>query len=162
MSVEFQITEMDRVGCVKYACRILRNMEDAEDAVQSAFMKAWRNRRNFRGDCATFAFLRTCTHYQCLEMIRNRATRLQHTVAEFPDDSAVMAFDARIEKRLLAKETISSLAKSIAPHRHYLAVFDLMFDGYKPSEIARMCEMNENTVKVIFFRIREIAAGVRS
>jgi hypothetical protein len=41
------------------AFRILRNQQDAEDAVQRSFQRAFVNRESFRGDLEIFARMRT-------------------------------------------------------------------------------------------------------
>lgn len=158
---QMTITERDRTRCLWAARRILKNPADAEDAVQTAFMKAWRRRREFRGECSVSSFLSKCTRMQCLEFLRNRSTHDARLVSEFPEDHPVMAHDAGIERSLVARDTVRRLARSVGRHRHYRLIFDLMFEGYRPIEIAQLLHMNESSVKVIVFRIRSFARASR-
>lgn len=162
MIAEHEFTGENRTACLKYAGRILHNPADAEDVVQSAFMKAWRNRERFRGDCSTRSFLVTCTHYQCIEFIRNEKTRNKHLSSLFSADVIDFGFDPRVDKALIAQETIDRLSNVARIHRRWPAVFDLMCFGYESGEISRLLGMNDNTVKVMIHRIRETARGLRA
>ena len=74
-----ELTERHRDMCIKRALLILRNMDDAEDAVQSAFRKAFQHRDQFQGNGALAAWLGRIVENECL--MRLRKQRSAHLVS---------------------------------------------------------------------------------
>ena len=64
---------------MKRAYMILRNTDDAEDAVQSAFRKAFQHRHQFHGNGAFAAWLGRIVENECLMRIRKQ--RNAHVVS---------------------------------------------------------------------------------
>lgn len=58
-----------------HAYRMLGNYEDAEDAVQETFLRAWRGRETFEGQSAFRAWLYRIATNVCLDSIRRRNRR---------------------------------------------------------------------------------------
>ena len=72
-----ELTERHRDMCIKRALLILRNTDDAEDAVQSAFRKAFQHRDQFQGNGAFAAWLGRIVVNECLMRLRKqRSARL--------------------------------------------------------------------------------------
>jgi RNA polymerase sigma-70 factor (ECF subfamily) len=74
-----ELTECYRDMCMKRAYMILRNTDDAEDAVQSAFRKAFQHRHQFHGNGAFAAWLGRIVENECLMRIRKQ--RNAHVVS---------------------------------------------------------------------------------
>jgi RNA polymerase sigma-70 factor (ECF subfamily) len=55
--------------------RMLASFEEAEDAVQETFLRAWRHRDQFDGDALVRAWLYRVATNVCLDVIRSRARR---------------------------------------------------------------------------------------
>jgi RNA polymerase sigma-70 factor (TIGR02960 family) len=66
--------------------RMLASFDEAEDAVQETFLRAWRNRERFEGDSLVRAWLYRIATNVCLDMIRSRSRRVPelHSFAEVP------------------------------------------------------------------------------
>ena len=58
-----------------HAYRMLGSYDEAEDAVQETFMRAWRNRESFNGSAAVRAWLYRITTNVCLDAIRRNKRR---------------------------------------------------------------------------------------
>lgn len=56
----------------RLAVRLLGNPSDAEDAVQEAFVAAWRQLRGFRGDAAFSSWMYRIVTNRCLKLMRTR------------------------------------------------------------------------------------------
>jgi RNA polymerase sigma-70 factor (TIGR02960 family) len=66
--------------------RMLASFDDAEDAVQETFLRAWRSRESFEGVSLFRAWLYRIATNVCLDMIRSRSRRVPslHSFAEVP------------------------------------------------------------------------------
>ena len=87
-----ELIERHRDMSMKRALLILRNMDDAEDAVQSAFRKAFQHRDQFQGNGALAAWLGRIVENECL--MRLRKQRSAHLVSL---DSLTESSTVRIE-----------------------------------------------------------------
>jgi RNA polymerase sigma-70 factor (TIGR02960 family) len=66
--------------------RMLASFDEAEDAVQETFLRAWRARDTFEGDDLVRAWLYRIATNVCLDAIRKRSRRVKelHSFAEVP------------------------------------------------------------------------------
>jgi RNA polymerase sigma-70 factor (TIGR02960 family) len=80
-----ELTERHRRELHVHSYRMLASFDEAEDAVQETFLRAWRHRDGFDG--AVFrAWLYSIATNVCLDMLRRRSRRLtaMHSLAEVP------------------------------------------------------------------------------
>ena len=87
-----ELTERHRDMCMKRAMLILRNIDDAEDAVQSAFRKAFQHRDQFQGNGALAAWLGRIVENECLMRLRKQKSARLVSL-----DSLVESATVRIE-----------------------------------------------------------------
>jgi len=74
-----ELIARNRTACMKLAVSILRNQEDAEDEVQNAIWKAYRNIGRFQQEAKFSTWLTRIVVNQCLMQIRKKKrTRLLH------------------------------------------------------------------------------------
>lgn len=129
------------------ALGVLRNRADAEDAVQEAFLRAWRGRAGFRGDGPPDAWLRRVVHNVAVERAR-RAVR-EVPVAEVDGlwaDDAYTVDAARVAERAATRRDLEDALLHIpAVHRAVVLLHDV--EGLSVPEIARLQDTPVETAK---------------
>jgi RNA polymerase sigma-70 factor (ECF subfamily) len=112
------LTEPHRRELQVHCYRMLGSLEDAEDAVQETFLRAWRKRETFRGDSSFRAWLYGIATNACLDALARRP-RVEppqdgRPLAEvpwlqpYPDRllEGVASNDEEPDAEVVAKETI--------------------------------------------------------
>jgi RNA polymerase sigma-70 factor, ECF subfamily len=134
------------------ACNLLGNVHDAEDAVQDAFLKAYRARGGFKGDAAPFTWLYRILVNACLDAQRRRKRR--------PDDprTAPPFEDLRPPSRQdhPLRVALESALDQLLPRQR--AVFVLTeVEGFTHREVADLLAIAEGTSKHdLFLAKREL------
>jgi RNA polymerase sigma-70 factor, ECF subfamily len=138
---------------LRIARRFCRNPEDAADAVQEAFLRAYTNigKFDFRGRFATW-FFRILTNL-CLNQIRALRRfkkiflRPEHPLpeTEWLESFAGESDPHREQEQAELQRAIDAgLKKLLPPQRLVLILYD--FEGFSQREIAQMLEIPEGTV----------------
>jgi RNA polymerase sigma-70 factor (ECF subfamily) len=147
------------------ALRFLKTEEDARDAVQDAFLSAWRSLDRFEGGARLSTWLHRIVVNAALMKLRTRRRKPEESIedylprfledghaAEPPvlwQDSAIEAL-SRAETRRIVREGIDRLPES---YRTVLLLRDI--EGYDTEDTARLLETTANAVKVRLHRARQ-------
>jgi RNA polymerase sigma-70 factor, ECF subfamily len=130
------------------AMNLLGNVADAEDAVQDAFLKAYRARSAYKGDAAPFTWLYRILVNSCLDLGRRRKRRREDPEAEAPLDLRPAA-ESDHPLRLALETSVARLAPRLR------AVFLLAeVEGFTHREIAEILEIAEGTSKSDLFQAK--------
>ena len=86
------------------AFRMLRNAADAEDAVQEAFVSAYRAFPSFQGRCKASTWLYRIVVNTCLMKIRKEKTRVKYLTQTGYDDAIVYDWSNSPEKAAMNSE----------------------------------------------------------
>ncbi|MBY8888150.1 RNA polymerase sigma factor SigM [Streptomyces sp. PTM05] len=137
----------DRLWAV--AVRTLGDPEEAADAVQDAFVSAFRAAHTFRGQSAVTTWLHRITVNACLDRARKAASRRTDAVSDTdqlesllePHESAA----APAERGELHRELIGALGTLPPDQRAALVLVDMQ--GYPVAEAARILDVPPGTVK---------------
>jgi RNA polymerase sigma-70 factor (ECF subfamily) len=131
------------------AFNLLGNVADAEDAVQEAFLKAYRARDGFKGEAAPFTWLYRILVNSCMDAGRRRTRRREEQEAEAP------AFDLRpasVSDHPLRLALEAAVAR-LAPRPR--AVFLLAeVEGFTHREIGDILDIAEGTSKHDLFHAK--------
>ncbi len=147
------MTERDYNDCVtRYADNVyrfilknLRHEEDAQDVVQSAFEKMWKNRENIVAATAK-AYLFTVAHNQMIDHLR-KVKRIS-LKEEFNEQDKVMDHQQQDLKKILG-EALNRLNET---QRSLVMLKD--YEGYSYEEIGKIMGLSESQVKVYLHRAR--------
>jgi RNA polymerase sigma-70 factor, ECF subfamily len=129
------------------ACNLLGNRADAEDAVQEAFLKAYRARGGFKGDSAPFTWLYRILVNSCMDTGRRRQRRREDQEPETPVENAAPLADHPL--RLALEAALGQLAPRLR------AVFLLAeAEGFTHREIGQILDIAEGTSKHDLFQAK--------
>ena len=142
------LTERHRRELHVHCYRMLASFDEAEDAVQETFLKAWRGRSGFDGGSQFRAWLYRIATNVCLDMLRHSSRRTSaNSFAEvpwlqpYPDLllEAAAPSDEQPEAVTISRETISLAflaALQVLPPRQRAALIARDVLGWPASETA--------------------------
>ncbi|GAA4224438.1 RNA polymerase sigma factor SigM [Streptosporangium album] len=133
----------DRMWAV--ALRTLGDPDEAADAVQDAFVSAYRKADSFRGEAAVTTWLHRIVVNACLDRMRRKSIR------PVADDELVEAAERdapvldQTAEREVSMEVSAALKLLPADQRAALVLVDMM--GYSVEDAAQVLEVPSGTVK---------------
>lgn len=125
------------------ALRTMRDPDEAADALQEAFISAFRAAASFRAESQFTTWLHRIVVNACLDRIRRRQARPTVPLPEKGAEPAA-AGDAMSDRetRIIVTEALAELPEE---QRAPIVLVDV--EGYSVSETARMLGVAEGTVK---------------
>jgi RNA polymerase sigma-70 factor (ECF subfamily) len=133
------------------ALRVLRQSGPAEDAVQEAFLSAFRHLDRFRGESRLKTWL--------YSILVRSALRLQEKGRrEVPGEDVDREVHPEDEQRVNNKLDVREILDQLAPKDRAILVM-AYWDDLSCREIAEIFDLTENHVKVLLFRARKKFAG---
>jgi RNA polymerase sigma-70 factor, ECF subfamily len=132
----------DRMWAV--ALRTLRDPEEAADALQEAFISAFRAASSFRAESQVTTWLHRIVVNACLDRIRRRQARPTVPLPETGPGEPVAAGDdmADRETRLVVADALAAL-----PEEQRVPIVLVDVEGYSVADTARLLGIAEGTVK---------------
>ncbi|MDN5724811.1 MAG: RNA polymerase sigma factor SigM [Propionibacteriales bacterium] len=145
----------DRLWAI--ALRTMRNPEEAADALQDAYISAFRRAASFRGDAKVTTWLHRIVVNACLDRIRRNKVRRADPLPDDPDRAAMLATTdldhsdqiAQRDRKALIAEALGQLNPD---QRAALVLVDM--EGYRVEEAAIILGCAPGTVKSRCFRGR--------
>ncbi|HEY1368326.1 MAG TPA: sigma-70 family RNA polymerase sigma factor [Gaiellaceae bacterium] len=152
----------DRFGRVAWglSVRILRDEGLAEDAVQEAFLAAWRTAPRFVPERASArTWLLTLVHRRAVDLVRRQERRRAEPLDQAPEPGGEHADDAAF-LRLERERVQQALAR--LPDREREALELAYYGGFTQAELAERLGQPLGTIKSRMFtglaRLRELLA----
>jgi RNA polymerase sigma factor (sigma-70 family) len=125
------------------AYHALGNRQDVEDAVQEAFVKAYRGMESFRGTSSLSTWLSRIVVNVCYDQLRKRQREVQ--LAAEPE---------RITPGPSMRVALEDALKRIHPkHRMVFLLYEA--EGFNHSEIASILDIPEGTSKAWLFQAKQ-------
>lgn len=129
----------------RFILKNLRHQEDAQDVVQTAFEKMWRNRQEV--DYAkSKSYLFTIAYHQMIDHLRK--IKRTHLKGDFHETTNVYNKPANNLKKVLeqALATLNEIQRSLVLLKDY--------EGYSYEEIGQITGLSGSQVKVYLHRAR--------
>lgn len=126
---------VDRVYRVCFM--LLKNAADAEDAVQTVFIKLMQSRPTFADHEHEKAWLIRTARNHCLNLLSHWWRRKRVSMEGRPDPAAPHGEEGR---------ELWDLVLGL-PAKYKTVVYLFYYEGYSTKEMARMLEMKESTVR---------------
>jgi len=141
------------VRIYRFALRLVRDRQQAEDLVGEVFLDVWRQAAMFQGRSAVATWLLAITRFKSLSSLRRRDEEKldETTAAAIPDtaDDPEMAM-LKTERAGLLRRCLARLSP---PHRE---IVDLVYyQGMTIGAVAAIVGIPENTAKTRMFHARK-------
>ena len=131
------------------AFNVLGNRSDAEDAVQEAFLRAYKSRHAFRSDAALWTWMYRILLNACHDIGRGRASRRDNQKVDASVAVDLPSPTSDCPMRLTLQRAVEALSPI------YRDVFLLCeVEGYTHREVADILEIPEGTSKGRLFEAR--------
>ena len=129
------------------ALRTMRNPEDAADALQDAYIAAFRRAGSFRGESKVTTWLHRVVVNACLDRLRSQKVRAADPLPEDPDRALMLAVETGdpLEEREERDRVAAAMAVLNPDQRAALVLVDM--EGYSVEEAATILGCAVGTVK---------------
>lgn len=143
------------------ALKLMKNPEDAFDAAQEAFLKAYLKLKDFRGDSRFSAWLYRLTYNTCIDLLRKSQRAAVVSLTRDTEDEDGQSTDIADtapspEEQCEARETRDIVRREMErlPEEQYRILVMRELAGMSYDEIAKTAGISEGTVKSRIFRAR--------
>lgn len=142
--------ELLRRSCLSEARRVLRDPYEAEEAVQEALTRAWRQRHRCRERHAPNAWLRRIARNEALRLVERKRVHAELT----PEAEAAASVGEGPEDAVVERLSVDRALEELSPQERELVSLRYRLD-LTQAEIARLLKIPEATVRVRLHRIRK-------
>lgn len=135
---QLQLYQQYCKGMFCVAIRLLGNVQDAEDAMQEAFINAFQKIAQYKGEVSFGAWLKKIVVNKCLDVLKSKKTSLP--IEDAPSkDIPVEATDWDVEDTV----SIEDIKKAILtlPDKYRKVVMLYLIEGYSHEEIAQILDI---------------------
>jgi len=148
-----------RQRCLREARRILGNRDDAEEAVQEAFVRAWRKRAACRTPGAPLPWLVQITRNESMRLAARRSRRQASEIPDAePEAVPAPSAEAQLDATLTTVATEQALSTLCEEERNLLRL--RYEEDLTQGQVAAALGVPEGTVKVRLHRVRARLRGV--
>lgn len=127
----------------EYAYTILRDSDDAEDVVQSIFMKLWEKREVLEIRQSVRSYLFRAVYNQCINQLSHRAVKAKHSA--YSQANAVNTVDVENNDEELDGKVRAAVEKLPPQCRKIFAMS--RYEGLRYPEISAQLNISVNTIQ---------------
>jgi RNA polymerase sigma-70 factor (ECF subfamily) len=134
------------------ALRTMRDVEEAKDATQEAFFKAFRSLRTFRPGSKFSTWIFSIAYHACCDRL---ARRKRYSDAELPERADESPGPEQVAIRLDEAHRLRAAIDTL-PEKYRVVVALYHLQGRQYEEIAKVLDLPMGTVKTHLFRAKEL------
>ncbi|HEY3299123.1 MAG TPA: sigma-70 family RNA polymerase sigma factor [Armatimonadota bacterium] len=141
-----------------FCLRMLGNPDDALDAAQDSFMKAYNALDTFRRDARFSSWLFGIANNACIDLLRRRTKKPADSLDQLIENEGELSNDSPGPERLLLREEDGkSIRDALArlPENRRAVMVMFHFNGMTIKEISQALRRPEDTVKSDLHKARE-------
>jgi RNA polymerase sigma-70 factor, ECF subfamily len=139
----FEIYSLD---IFRYAKSLLKDSDEAKDAVQEVFVKYTQNESSFKSECSQKTWLLVITRNYCFNKIKSGNWNNARIDEEIESKPYEIDLDMQI--------TLEGALRLLSPEHNEL-LYLKEFENYSYKEIADITGLNIENVKIKLFRARQ-------
>lgn len=155
------LVEANQEFALSLACRFMNNMEDAEDIVQDAFVRVWKNLNRYDFNFRFKTWLGKIVTNLCLDAVKSIRHRQMVPLTDATPHQGIENATTKLEHEEL-KGIILQLARQLTPKQQ--AVFVLRdLEQLEPDEVCKALDMSNGNMKSNLYYARvHIKAGLET
>ncbi len=157
-----ELVQMYERPVYNLAYRMLGEPNEAEDAAQEAFLKAYSNLERYDAGRSFKTWLLSITSNHCIDRLRKRRLTYLSLEEPLPPHPALTSDELGPEASAIARERsqkVQMMLDDLSPEYRMVVVLRYWYD-LSYTEIADMLETSESAVKSRLFRARQTLARV--
>ncbi len=136
----------DAMYCV--ALQYVKDVNDAEDVLQEAFIKAFKNLHQFKAEVTFGAWLKRIVINKSIDFLKKKRQLLvsiDEGYLQIADNE-----DWNVEQEVTLQEVVQAIEQ--LPEKYKYVVMLYLLEGYDHSEIAQILSISENMSRTHLFR----------
>ncbi len=148
-AAQYEVYNMYSKAMFSTAKRVMGQYEEAEDALQEAFVDAFQKINSFKNEATFGSWLKTIVINKCLTKLRSRKLEFEtvNDTHEYEEESQEGDFEANVETVEAIKSALADL-----PSGYRVIVSLHLFEGYDHAEIAEILNIKEVSSRTQFIR----------
>ena len=147
---QFELHRKYKSAMQRVAWKITRNESEAEDIVQEAFLKAFRNLPNFKGDSTFGAWLKRITINTSINHVKKR--QIEVVPFDGTEPSQPAASSSMTNTQISWKSIQHAINKLPSGYKQVLKLY--LLEGFDHQEISDILSISEATSKSQFCRAK--------
>lgn len=138
------------------AIKILRNKEEAEEASQDVFIKAFKGLGSYKGNAAFSTWLYKIAYFHCLDQLKRPQKKMEQAQVPLSEGFSLAAIEERMEtlEDTERKDRVAN-AMNMLSGTDQLILTLYYYEERSLKDIAGIMEISLNSAKVRLFRSRE-------
>ena len=130
----------------KYSFSILKDEDDAKDAVQEVFVKFAENENSFKRNCSYKTWLLVLTRNYCFNKIKSKEFNNEN----LEEKTYNRTYETDYDTRITIRDALMQLN-----HEDNELIYLREYESYSYKEIAELTEQSLENVKIKIFRARQ-------
>jgi len=130
----------------KYSFSILKDEDDAKDAVQEVFVKYAENENLFKRNCSYKTWLLVLTRNYCFNKTKSKG----FNNSSLEEQTFIRNYEASYDTQITVRDALMQLNSEDNE-----LIYLLEYEGYSYKEIAEITEQSLENIKIKIFRARQ-------